>query len=1120
MFIQFDPKQGIEWTAKTLSLAMRQIVSSREDLFEVQRKYGQADLADDSAKSLSQTIAYQLAVDDKVLKSQIIRYTDFCDVLKIPAYPITSTMIALFLFAKCSTQNGQYSSTVLLLKKVERATNDAWNAVVDLDSERFVRHKNMADRAIAEFQAERAEIRVRAPAGSRERGLVTLAGKKSRKSKRLASRTSDAKSPIEGDLIPDPDEPQSGLDLSANEDVNDCQQPTASTSAGGAARGHRNIGGHSVEQLPTPNLPQPGDRFSDFDELLSATYRALLPVYGMGARYMGSGTPPLYCAAIGRVYSGSGWSTGICRWKLGFTVDPRTNEHVVDAATSNFYHNHGPHPKLLKDPAFLPIIRNERTAPSTPTAISTSSQSHSTPATSNESPSHPHPNKKPRLASPAASPEDWDRTKYSAIPSHPRSTSSPPTQVDLPHLPSRSTPLERSIGLVNAVAQSNHPDAGSRFPARRCPPLRPRQPDSLVARLISSPKLGHIEFRVPDRFNPSPVPLPPKLCSATLSIDLTGASSVMLLHFDPKRGVEWTAETHSSAMLEIVSSRNELFKVQRQYGQDDSAENLSRTIIAQLTADDSVLKSQMIRYTDFCDVLKIPAFPITSTMIALFLFAKCSHQNGHYSSTVQYLKRAASATSDAWDAVVDLDSEQYVRDQNMADRAIEEFQAERAKIRVRGCAGGKRKRPAGGKSGKSKRFDSDSSDSDSPVEGDLIPDPDEPQSGLDLSANEDVNDCQQPTASTSAGGAARGHRNIGGHSVEQLPTPNLPQPGDRFSDFDELLSATYRALLPVYGLGARYIGVGTSPLHCGRIGRVYRGWGTGVCRWKLGFTVDPRTNEHVVDAATSNFYHNHGPQPKLLQDPSYRPIIRNERVRRDLGMPSLRPRAADSGVPSRSTSTAASTSSRSDSTTATSNESPSHPNKKPRLASPPAASFEASNRTEYFAIPSHPRSTSSPRTRVDLPHPPSISTPVAPASSFSSPTVSLSSTSDPRHDHLETQQHGLSTVSVPSTPLVSLASTSWSPESFESLLVAFFASFDLALAPLAKRFVDGGWITSRDELVAFCAFDHETRSTVVEAVVDKFGAGSDAGLDGAAMLKAIDKLEESLVWSRGSGWTT
>ncbi|GAA6059400.1 hypothetical protein JCM10212_003632 [Sporobolomyces blumeae] len=595
--------------------------------------------------------------------------------------------------------------------------------------------------------------------------------------------------------------------------------------------------------------------------------------------------------------------------------------------------------------------------------------------------------------------------------------------------------------------------------------------------------------------------------------------------YHPSQGIEWTAETLSSAMLEIVSNRQKHFRDQRAYGQNAAAAKASKTILDNLGAEYQPLKSHVRQYEDFCAVLDVAALPITSTMIALFLFAKCSRRNGYYETTMHYLGRAAKATRAAWCAAVDFDSEQYVRQQKLADRAIAEFRAERARNRVKASSDTKR-RPSNGTSPATPAYVSDTSDNESPLgvepsEHETSVQANEPESDLDFSADEGdplAND-RLPIESTP--GASSGLLPPCGSAgaVEQIPTPDLPRPGDTFVDYESLLSATYRALLPAYAMGVRSNGYGNSPLFCARSHTLYRDTDTGVCNWTLGFTINPRTNERVVDAATSNLYHNHGPHPKLLKDPSYRPIIKNERVRRDLGMPSLRPRALASGVPSSSISTAASASSRSNSTPATLNESPSHPNKKLRLASP-AASSEASNRTEYFAIPSHPRSTSSPRTRVDLPRPPSLSTPVAPASFFGGPSLSLSSISDPRHDHLETQQHGLSTVSAPSTPLVSLASTARHPEPFDSLLVAFFASFDLALTPLAKRFVDGGWITSRDDLVAFCAFDETTRRNIYDAMLGEAGEDGRESIGRGELSASLDWLEESVQRAQASGWKT
>ncbi|GAA6059401.1 hypothetical protein JCM10212_003633 [Sporobolomyces blumeae] len=586
--------------------------------------------------------------------------------------------------------------------------------------------------------------------------------------------------------------------------------------------------------------------------------------------------------------------------------------------------------------------------------------------------------------------------------------------------------------------------------------------------------------------------------------------------FKPKSGIGWTAQTRSTEMLDLVSRREAVFAEQRTYGQDEQAQAASRKILADHVPAGSV-EGQLKRYYEFCEAVAIPPFPITNELIALFVFAKCSHYNGSYRSTVDLLNRFAKAIQDLWDAVEHAPKPDSGR-QKQATIALDEFQLERKNVRIR--------RPTGGASvcdhcklhslSLSERAAIQWALSDFVLAASSFSSnrsAHSPDSQFDSSASEDTDDS---ASSHSGRPRARSSLTTTNGTIEQLPTPNLPQPGDRFSDFDELFSATYRALLPVYGMGARYHRLGATPVYCARSNHIYRDSADGLCDWKLGFTIDPGTKEHTVDAATSNFYHTHGPQPKLLKDPSFLPLIKNERVRRDLGMPPFRPRAAESSVPSASFSPSNSTPARSDSTPASSIDSTARPSKKPRLT-PPAASAEDWKPTAYFAIPSVPRSTATPSSwSVQQTRAPASSSKPSPsllAEALSTPVQAASFLPAPSRP--STHQPAAVTAS---TSAVTASHPAQGPRSLLPIVTDFLASFDVSLVPLARRFVEGRWITSVADLVDFCAFDDATRALVVDHVLEELAleSGDDASLD--LVRKGIVKLEEGLRASRASGW--
>jgi len=90
------------------------------------------------------------------------------------------------------------------------------------------------------------------------------------------------------------------------------------------------------------------------------------------------------------------------------------------------------------------------------------------------------------------------------------------------------------------------------------------------------------------------------------------------------------------------------------------------------------------RYTEFCAVVNIPKFPLSISTIALFLFAKCSFQNGYYETAYFGLRRLHRQTVDAWDAVVGYGD---IEDSDEMEDALKEFMKERKGTRVVGSKG-------------------------------------------------------------------------------------------------------------------------------------------------------------------------------------------------------------------------------------------------------------------------------------------------------------------------------------------------------------------------------------------------------------------------------------------------
>lgn len=90
-----------------------------------------------------------------------------------------------------------------------------------------------------------------------------------------------------------------------------------------------------------------------------------------------------------------------------------------------------------------------------------------------------------------------------------------------------------------------------------------------------------------------------------------------------------------------------------------------------------VMRACVDRYSEFCQALNMPTYPLTTATIALFLFAKCSHDNKDYTTNLRYLKRLQEASKTIWDECCEFD----VEDTEVLRGGLKEFQAERVGVK-------------------------------------------------------------------------------------------------------------------------------------------------------------------------------------------------------------------------------------------------------------------------------------------------------------------------------------------------------------------------------------------------------------------------------------------------------
>ena len=107
----------------------------------------------------SQAAARAIATTDSALGPCIDRYYDFCTALNLPLFPIPASILALFIFAKCSFRNSYYDTPTRRMKRVKRETDDIWAEVEDYKDMR--QEDDEILEALRQFLLERKDVRVK-----------------------------------------------------------------------------------------------------------------------------------------------------------------------------------------------------------------------------------------------------------------------------------------------------------------------------------------------------------------------------------------------------------------------------------------------------------------------------------------------------------------------------------------------------------------------------------------------------------------------------------------------------------------------------------------------------------------------------------------------------------------------------------------------------------------------------------------------------------------------------------------------------------------------------------------------------------------------------------------------
>lgn len=115
------------------------------------------------------------------------------------------------------------------------------------------------------------------------------------------------------------------------------------------------------------------------------------------------------------------------------------------------------------------------------------------------------------------------------------------------------------------------------------------------------------------------------------------------------------------------------------------------------------------------------------------------------------------------------------------------------------------------------------------------------------------------------------------------PCPDLPLAQQSFDTLDHLFFKVVQAVFFVYGSSCRFSNTSAtrSQIRCGRYGSKGEG---DKCPFNIVAVFDPDTRRWALDAPHATTSHDHGPDPRFVKDPKWRPGLINAVARAAVGL--------------------------------------------------------------------------------------------------------------------------------------------------------------------------------------------------------------------------------------------
>ncbi|GAA5971658.1 hypothetical protein JCM11641_000678 [Rhodosporidiobolus odoratus] len=315
----------------------------------------------------------------------------------------------------------------------------------------------------------------------------------------------------------------------------------------------------------------------------------------------------------------------------------------------------------------------------------------------------------------------------------------------------------------------------------------------------------------------------------------------------------WTCKTKVPAMHKLVDERERVFQLHRELNDATliaRSQKMAAEYFETFSIANTIPANTHRAYARFCNSVNIPSFPISAASAALCMFTKCSHKDGQYTTFASELEKIRRVISPVWEAEAAYRRLQEGEGEAMS--TLKDFIGERDGIVIRGA--GKQKKPDVPPR-KRKLPSLPVSSSEESYRGDATPEV------------EDV-----PRKRSKAEEVVQ---------VVQVPCPGFPTTRHGFATLDDFYAAAVAAVVPVYGTGlhlAKKYAASTKVLTCNR-GRNNH---ADECPFYLTVHQDANGTWRLGEGGRPN--HSHGPDPRILRDPKWRPVIRSEVARKVLGM--------------------------------------------------------------------------------------------------------------------------------------------------------------------------------------------------------------------------------------------